>query len=192
MAVKKVHAYVQTEIPGTVRDQIIQMLKREWPQTFAPSQPEWPTEPPEIEPVSLVIVINELIVSHCVIMRKFIDICGSSYLPFGLGSAVTKRSFRRRGFGRLLLKHATRYMELGNADIGLFTCDPHLESLYTRYGWEIARQTPLVGGTLAYPFSSSALGKSTIIHFFSKKAKSNRECILYRPIHLELGKGKLW
>ena len=192
MANTKVYSYVQADCPSTVRDQIIHLLKKEWPQTFAPNQPEWPTESPEMEPISLVITINEFVVSHCTLMRKTIDHCGSNYLAFGLSSVVTERTFRRQGFGRLLFRHATRYIEREKADIGLFTCDPCLESLYNRYGWETAKQTPLVGGTLAKPFSSAALGKSTIVRLFSKKAKSNRECILSRSIHLELGEGKLW
>jgi aminoglycoside 2'-N-acetyltransferase I len=184
--------YAQADCPSNIREQIIHLLRNEWPQTFIRNKPEWPTESLELDPISLVLMINGLVVSHGAVLRKSINHCGVSYLAFGLSSVVTSSSFRRQGFGRRIFKYATRYMEQEKADIGIFTCDPYLENFYFSYGWEVAKKTPLVGGTPAKPFSSDRLGKLTLIHFFSWKAKKNRKIILSAPIFLDLGDGKLW
>jgi hypothetical protein len=73
MTTAEPYIYAQADCPGNIRDQIIRMLKREWPQTFAENKPEWPTESPEMKPMSLVLMIDGLTVSHCLIMRKIIS-----------------------------------------------------------------------------------------------------------------------
>jgi aminoglycoside 2'-N-acetyltransferase I len=184
--------YAQAECPSSIRNQIIRILKDEWPHTFIENKPEWPTESEELHPVSFVLVFHGFVISHGIVLRKIINHCGSNYRAFGLSSVVTAPQFRLRGFGRRIFWYATRYMKGQKADIGIFTCDPHLEKFYNTFGWEIAERTPLVGGTPTKPYPSDALGKTTFIHLFSDKAKKNRERIGSAPIILDLGENKLW
>jgi len=144
-----------------------------------------------MDPVSLVVLQNAIVVSHAVVLRKAMTHTGKQYSAFGLGSMVTNPSYRRQGFGRRILEYATEHMEQEGADIGVFTCDPHLAEFYNWNGWETTKSTPLVGGTEGKPFPSDKLGKLTVIQFFSDRAKAQRNSILAGPIYLELGEGKL-
>jgi GNAT superfamily N-acetyltransferase len=141
---------------------------------------------------SIVLVEDGLVRSHAAVLRKEIEHGAERYLAFGLSCVVTQPSFRRKGFGRRIVGCATDYMKRAIADLGIFTCDPHLAPFYVFGGWEAAPDWPLIGGTRERPFASDRIGKLTIVRFFSERAKANRETMLSAPIQVDLGEGKLW
>lgn len=184
--------YAQANCPEAIRSQIIQLMRSEWPATFRANAPEWPSEAAELDPVSFVLSISDLVVCHAAVVRKSIVHGGKQYLAFGICAMVTAAKFRRRGFGRLAFEAATKYMEQERADIGVFTCDAALRKFYECNGWSVSTKAPLVGGTKEKPFRSDELGKITLMKLFSDRAKAARKDIASVPIQIELGEGKLW
>ena len=184
--------YAQADCPVAVRGQIIQLLKLAWPATFKEDVPEWPTEAAELNPISFVLSVSDLVVCHAAVVSKSIVHVGSQYLAFGICAMVTAPKFRRRGFGRLVFEDATKYMEQERADIGVFTCDGALQEFYECNGWSVSTKAPLIGGTKEKPFRSDELGKVTLLNMFSDRARAARKAIVSVPIQIELGEGKLW
>lgn len=184
--------YQQENCPIEIRTQIVDLLRTEWPSSYTKNQPDWPTEPAELNPISVLLMDDGQVISHAVVLRKSIEHCEEYYLAYGLGSVVTKGSYRNKGYGHRIVRGATQYIREQNADIGVFTCDPHLQKLYTSAGWEVAMNSPLVGGTTVKPFRSDKLGKITLIQLFSDRAKASRSKIISAPMNIELGEGKLW
>jgi len=117
---------------------------------------------------------------------------GGIHLAFGLGSVVTMRSHRKKGYGQRVVQNATQYIKEQWADIGVFTCEPQLRAFYEKAGWQAATGSPLVGGTSEKPLRSDELGKITLIQLFSARAKAQRKMITSVPIVIELGEGRLW
>ena len=188
----RLRRYAQADCPEAIRAQIIQLMRLEWPASFRPGVPEWPTEAAELNPVSFVLSISDLVVCHAAVVSKSIAHVGSQYLAFGICAMVTAPKFRRRGFGRLVFEDATKYMEQERADIGVFTCDEALQRFYECSGWSVSTRAPLIGGTRKKPFRSDELGKVTLLNLFSDRARAARKAIVSAPIQIELGEGKLW
>jgi GNAT superfamily N-acetyltransferase len=184
--------YQQQNCPIDIRAQIMDLLQTEWPNTFKNNQEDWPTESAELNPISILLMDDGQVISHAVVLRKSIKHCEEYYLAFGLGSVVTKRSYRHKGYGHRIVQSATQYIREQNADIGVFTCDPQLQNFYANAGWQVSMNSPLVGGTIEKPFRSDKLGKITLIQLFSDRVKASRSKIASAPIIIELGEGKLW
>jgi len=182
----------QADCPAQIRDQIVVLLKEQWPHTFRDDEPEWPSESPGLNPISVVLTTDGIVICHAAVSRKTISHVGRQYLVFGLSAMVTAAPYRRLGFGRRVLENATRYMQQQSADFGVFTCDEGLKSFYNWGGWEVASRSSLVGGTRENPLPSESLGKITLIQLFSPRARAARQAILSTPIQIELGEGKLW
>ena len=186
------HYFSSDNCPIDIRNQIVRLIKNEWPNTFKVNEPDWPLESLSLFPISLVYIENDNVISHALISRTQIYISNRCYTAFGLGSMVTKQQFRRKGYGRILFKNVTEYMNNEKADIGIFTCDPELISFYNCIGWDITKSSPLIGGSIEKPFPSTQINKVTLIQLFSDAAKVEKNNILKKPIFIELGEGKLW
>ena len=188
----ELNRYRQLDCPAHIRDQIVRLMRDEWPHSSRNDEVEWPSESLELNPISIVLTTDGVVICHAAVLRKTIAHVGKQYLAFGLSAMVTAQPYRRRGFGRLVLERATRYMAEEGADFGIFTCDEQLGRFYNWNGWEISKTSPLIGGTKAKPFPSEQLGKITLLQLFSCRAKADREAILSTPVYIELGEGKLW
>lgn len=90
---------------------------------------------------------------------------------------VTGERWRGKGYGRALARASLTMMQERGADIGIFTCDRHLQGFYEGAGWEHLPGTVLVGGTPEDPFPSDRFDKVTMASFFSAKGRGAR------PIH---------
>ena len=193
MSTIKLLQFLQQDCPEPLREQILDMMQREWPQAIEGTRRErpWP-ENPEAQPTSFVLLEDNSVVSHVAVPRKDIKHEGQTYRAFGLSEVMTHPSFRHQGFGLQLVKEATTFISNNEPDIALFTCQPPLVSFYTQGGYEHIPNTPLVGGTRNKPFRSDSLGLSTMIHFFSEKAQQNRSAFVGADIYLELGENMLW
>jgi aminoglycoside 2'-N-acetyltransferase I len=188
----QVARYRQLECPEAIREQVIRLMKLEWPSTFRPGRPEWPSEAVELDPVSIVLMMETVVASHAAVLRAPIEHAGDRYLAFGVAAMVTAAEYRGNGFGRRVFAAATSYMIREHADIGVFTCDAPLRGFYERDGWSVSTSSPLIGGTSEKPFRSDELGKVTLLQLFSERARANRRAITSSPIHIELGEGMLW
>lgn len=189
----KLMQFPQEECPSFLKDQIIFLMKNEWPQAFEGNAQDihWP-DCPETHPTSLVLVENNIVISHVAIPCKYIKHEGQTYKTFGLSEVITNPSFRNQGLGLKLVKEAGLLIEKSEPDISIFTCNPSLVSFYTQGGWEHSKNTNLIGGTRNKPFRSDSLGLSTMFRFFSDKAQKNHLAFEETDVYLELAEGKLW
>lgn len=185
--------FSQTDCPAPIREQIILMMRREWPQAFEDLHGDirWPDNP-ETHPTSFVLIEDSKVISHVAVPRKSINHEGQMYRAFGLSEVMTSPSHRHQGFGLQLIKEASSFIQQNDPDISLFTCQPALVSFYTQGGWEHIKDTNLIGGTRTRPFRSDSFGLSTMMRFFSEKAQRNRPAFEGADVHLELGEKMLW
>ncbi|QDX93484.1 GNAT family N-acetyltransferase [Brevibacillus laterosporus] len=185
--------FPQEDCPIPIKEQIITLMRREWPQAFECMGENilWPSNP-EIHPTSLVLIENHIVISHIAVSWKYIKHQGQTYKVFGLSEVMTNPSYRNQGFGLKLVKEAVSFIEKNDPDIGIFTCKPPLVYFYNQGGWEHIKNTNLIGGTRNKPFRSDSLGLSTMIRFFSNKAQQNRPAFEETDVYLELGEKMLW
>lgn len=189
----KLLQFLQEDCPLDIKEQIILLMRREWPQAFENAVEDvlWPDNP-ETHPTSLILIENNVVLSHVAVPWKYIDHEGQTFKAFGLSEVMTNPSYRNQGFGSKLVREAVSLIESQTADIGIFTCDPPLVGFYAKNGWEQLKNAYLVGGTHNQPFRSDSLGKCTLARFFSNKAQKYRHHFENSDIYLELGEGQLW
>lgn len=185
--------YLQEECPTQIREQILLLMQREWPQASEGKSEHgpWP-ENPDAHPTSFFLLEDNRVISHVAVPWKYIQHEGETYRVFGLSEVITNPVYRMRGFGLTLVRVATSFIEDNAPDIGIFTCKPSLVSFYTQAGWEYIQHTNLIGGTRDKPFRSDSLGLATMIRFFSGKAQQNRPAFEETDVYLELGENMLW
>ncbi|GGE61386.1 GNAT family N-acetyltransferase [Priestia taiwanensis] len=184
--------FLQTDCPAHMKEQLISLIRQEWPQAFDEDKPiTWPDNP-ETHPTSFVLMDGDLVVSHVAVPYKYIEHEGETYNPFGLSEVMTHPSYRKQGLGLRLIKEAYLHIENNNPDISIYTCHPSLVPFYTKGGWKHHQHTMLVGGTRSKPFRSDSLGLATMIHLFSSKAKETRLSFEEADIYLDLGEKQLW
>ncbi|MEG0258399.1 MAG: GNAT family N-acetyltransferase [Lysinibacillus sp.] len=183
----------QKDCPIYLKRQIISLMRQEWPQAFEDKDEDihWPDNP-ETQPISLIFVENDVVISHVAVPWKYIEHEGHTYKVFGLSEVMTNPSYRQQGFGLKLIKEAYSFIEMNKPDISIFTCQPSLVSFYTQGGWEYKENINLIGGTRNKPFRSDSLGLSTMIQLFSAKAKDNSHSFEKTDVYLELGEDMLW
>ena len=185
--------FLQEECPVPLKEQIIHMMQREWPQAFEGISGEIPfPENPQTHPTSFVLLDDSTVISHVAVPWKHIQHNRQTFKAYGLSEVMTHPDYRHQGFGLQLVKAATSFIQSSQADLGLFTCQPFLVNFYTQAGWEHLKDTNLIGGTRARPFRSDSLGLSTLAGFFSDKAQQQRAAFEGADIYLELGEKLLW
>ncbi len=185
--------FLQEDCPTPLREQILVLLQREWPQVFEEVNGPipWP-ENPDTQPTSFVLVKDDIVICHVALQWKYIQHAQQTYKVFGLSEVMTHPAYRHQGFGLQLVREASAFIENNEPDIGIFTCQPSLVAFYTQAGWEHMPNTNLIGGTRNKPFRSDSLGLSTMIRFFSEKAQQNRLAFENTDVYLELGENMLW
>lgn len=185
--------FAQEACPASIREQIIDLMRREWPEAFgdADEAVQWP-DLPETSPTSLVLIEGGIVISHVAVPWKQIEHAGQTYRAFGLSEVMTAPAYRGKGYGLKLVKEALSFIEEQSPDIGVFTCDAPLIRFYAQGGWEHMQGTCLVGGTREKPFRSDTLGKATMMRFFSSKAQHSRSAFEGADVFLDLGERKLW
>lgn len=185
--------FLQTECSAPLREQILALMRREWPQAFEgiEGEPPWPDNP-ATRPTSFVLLEENTVVCHVAVPWKYIQHAGETYKASGLSEVMTHPAYRQRGLGLQLVKAVTSFIMHNGSDIGLFTCQPALIPFYTRGGWEYSPNTNLIGGTREKPFRSDSLGLATMMRFFSARAQQRRALFERADIYLELGEKMLW
>jgi aminoglycoside 2'-N-acetyltransferase I len=185
--------FPKEECPLPIKKQVLALMKKEWPQAFVgrDEQSVW-NETPEINSTSLVLLIDDLVISHVSVPWKHILHEGKTYKVFGFSEVLTHPSYRNQGYGLSIVKEATTFIERNHADIGMFTCDPKLVHFYRQCGWAHLEKACLVGGSREVPLRSDSFELSVMMKFFSKKAQENQRDYVEADVFLELGEGKLW
>jgi GNAT superfamily N-acetyltransferase len=183
----------EAQLSDELLRQTLEALRAEWPGAFTGAKAgRTQLNDPALHAMIFSLVVDGQLASHLSAPQKTIVHRGEPYKAFGLTGVLTVPAFRGKGYGEQIVRAATPFMEQDGADIGLFTCDPALQTFYERCGWTRLEGVSLVGGTRAKPFPSDAVGKITFGRFFSARAQARRNDFMGGAIWLELREGDLW
>lgn len=140
----------------------------------------------------MLLVEGEQVLAYLAIPSTAIEHAGRTYRASGLSAVSTHPAHVRQGHASRLVSAAREWIEASDADLGVFTCDPPLVSLYETCGWTHMPVTVVVGGTRAQPFRADTLGKATLMGFFSPAARAHRAAFEGTDVYLGLREGDLW
>ena len=127
---------------------------------------------PALDALCFYLVDDHRIVSYAAVVHKFIQHDRENFSIAGLSCVATDPDYRHHGRGMCVVGAATNYIEQSNADFGIFTCDPELESFYGRAGrWMTMPTVRLIGSHDNAALSSASLHKIVLMRFFSEKAR---------------------
>lgn len=187
----KILIYAEHDVPEHLQMQVLNLHYLAWGGDL-PTNVETAHDP-ELNPVSMLLVRDDVVISALNILSKTIIHGGETYQASGLSTVVTAPSERGKGYGRHLVVEAREEMAKGDVDLGIFTCDTPLKSFYERCGWAHLEGTALIGGTPDEPFPSDQFDKATLGYFFSDKARQHAHYFYQSQIELYPGAiDKLW
>lgn len=181
--------YPQQDNSSALKKQIIALENTVWKSDK--SGQDFPSAP-NTYVTSFVILEGSVAVCHAAVRKKILIHFGQKYSAYGLSEVVTHPNYQKMGLGSKILLEAANYIAYQHPDLGIFTCEPSKVPFYAKGGWQPCNCACLVGGTEAHPFRSDQLGLTTMINFFSAKAKSNQLLFENTDIFLELGENQLW
>ena len=188
----RVVSYPEPAVPHELRAQMVALQNQAWPSDGPATLAPW--HDGALDPLSVLLVDDDArVLSALDILSKPIDHAGQSFDASGISAMVTDERRRGEGYGRALAGAALTIMREAGADLGIFTCDRHLQGFYEGAGWEYLPGTVLVGGTPQDPFPSERFDKVTMASFFSAKANHARERFVKARVELFPGDiDKLW
>jgi aminoglycoside 2'-N-acetyltransferase I len=196
-----VESHPESDVPLALRHQIHALQNQAWPpdppapsRTGAPPD-NGPVHDPALQPLSLALVDDGVVVAALDILRKPLRHSGNTFQAGGLSTVVTREDLRGRGYGHHLVTAARTAMLDLNLDLGIFTCDRPLQPFYESAGWESLPGTVLIGGTLDDPFPSDQPGfdKVTLVSFFTPAARVAAPTFHHTRVALHPGHiDKLW
>ncbi|HEX9299628.1 MAG TPA: GNAT family N-acetyltransferase, partial [Actinomycetota bacterium] len=191
-AVVRIVSRPEGEVPHELRLQMVMLQDQAWPSDCPPDTTPWHDQ--SLNPLSVLLLDDDDgVVSALDILSKQIAHRGKAYSASGISAMVTDQGLRGHGYGRMLATAAREMMGSSGADLGIFTCDAHLQQFYEAAGWQHLPGTVLIGGTPADPFPSDQFDKVTLGCFFSAKAKDARAEFVGARIELFSGEiDKLW
>lgn len=182
----------ESAVPRELRAQVVALQDQAWPSDRPPSLAPWHDS--ALDPTSVLLVDDEdRVLSALDILSRTIEHAGQSFDVSGISAMVTDEHRRGEGHGRTLARAALRMMEEAGADLGIFTCDRHLQGFYEGAGWECLPGTVLIGGTPTDPFPSDQFDKVTMASFLSPRAQAARALFVGARVALYPGAiDKLW
>jgi aminoglycoside 2'-N-acetyltransferase I len=187
----RIVVHAEADVPVELRRQVIALQDEEWPSERPGDLAPW--HDPSLYPVSMLLVDADRVVAALDVLSKDLFHVGVRYAASGVSAVVTDPARRGEGHGVRLARAARGLMEDRGADLGIFTCDRHLQAFYERAGWDALEGTVLVGGTPEEPFPSDALEKVTMAAFFSDRARAAAPRFAGARIELYPGRiDKLW
>ena len=144
-----------------------------------------------LDVMSFYLCVGTKMVSYAGVVRKTIDHDGDQFALAGLSCVATDKEFWGRGFGSRTVAAATRWIERGGMDFGIFSCDPPLGSFYERAGsWAVVSDVVLLGSAHEGALSSAYLDKIVLMRLFSQKALSCEARLRNTTIDLDLPLGQ--
>ncbi len=192
----RVVSYPEAATPPELRVQVLALQHEAWPPEDSAAVSETAlTHDPSLDPLSMLLMDNEIVVAALDVLTKELVHAGRRYRAGGLSTVVTRRGARGQGHGHRLVTAAREAMAASGLDLGLFTCDRPLQAFYERAGWLLLPGTVIIGGTRRSPFRSDQPGfdKVTLGAFFSARARTHRRDFHDSRIELYPGEiDKLW
>jgi GNAT superfamily N-acetyltransferase len=134
--VVKQHFFTSADFPESLKCQTLSFLRVQWPGGFIGENRlrNWVTKEAD-HPIHLVLVEEDILISHTNVVWKYLDHEGIRYKAYGLTGVFTYPAFRREGFGSRIIAAGTDYISQSDADIAMLYCDHSLRNFYAQHGW---------------------------------------------------------
>jgi GNAT superfamily N-acetyltransferase len=173
--------YPSSELPVHLKYQILSFLRIVWPEGFTGKNRlrDWISRE-EDHSVSIMLVEQDILISHTEVVWKYLDHAGETYKAYGLSGVFTYPAFRGQGYGRRIVDRGTAYIEASDADIGIFHCDPSLKEFYAESGWIPMERAVTLVGSKDHPKISNEL---MMMRFLSEKGKRGRPAFERFPLY---------
>jgi GNAT superfamily N-acetyltransferase len=173
--------YSDTAFPPDLECQVLSFQRIHWPEGYTGENRlrDW-IHHPDQHPTHVALIEDGVLISYAGVLWKELEHAGETYKTYGLSGVLTYPAFRRQGHGRQVVAAATDYIRRSDADIGLFTCAPHLKSFYETSGWKAMEGATLFEGPRADSCRSDEL---LMMDFFSAKGESSRSAFISLPIY---------
>ena len=168
-----------SEIPTHINWQIVDFLRIVWPDGFQGENRlrNWASNE-KYHPVIFSLVEKDVLVSHVAVVWKNITHNNIAYKVYSLSGLFTYPQFRKRGFGRQILKAAKKYMLEQDGDIIMI--HSRLSGFYEKEGFEpMSEVVTLIGN----PESPEKYKETAFIIFLSEKGKSGRKDFESTPFY---------
>jgi GNAT superfamily N-acetyltransferase len=173
--------YPSNELPAHLKWQILSFLRITWPEGFIGENKlrDWVSSA-ENHSISLMLVEDEILISHTEVVWKYLDHAGETYKAFGLTGVFTYPAFRGQGYGKQIVERGTAYLEASDADIGIFHCDSSLKEFYAACGWIPMKSATTMVGSKDNPRVSDEL---MMMRFVTGKGKRGRPAFESLPLY---------
>jgi len=175
--------YAGEELPADLRCQVLSFQRIQWPKGFVGVNRlrDW-IHHSEQHPTHFVLMENGVLISYAGVLWKYLEHAGELHKTYGLSGVLTYPAFGRQGYGSRVVVAATAHIRESDADVGLFTCAPHLKDFYSASGWIPMEGAVLLGGPRSAPYPNEEL---VMMGFFSAKGKSGRLAFASMPIYFD-------
>lgn len=178
----EIQMYPSAELPAAIKYQILSFVRIQWSWVFTGKDRFWDYTRKSTHPENVVMVENDVLISHAEINRRMLDIAGQPRLVYGLSAVFTYPAFRHEGHARTVVEEATATIRERDADLAILFCDVDLIDFYERCGWEYLPAARLLYGerTETRPIDDGV----GMFLFVSERGKSLREYIERYPIYI--------
>jgi GNAT superfamily N-acetyltransferase len=163
--------YSSKDLPPELKWQVLSFLRIYFPDGFMGENRlrNWISQ--DEHTIHIVLVEQDILISHTEVKWKQLDHAGMSYKVYGLSGVLTYPAFRGQGYGRRIVEAGTAYIRSTDADIGMFHCTPGLKGFYAKAGWIPMEHTITLVGTKHNPVRSDEL---MMMQFFSAKGRQGQ------------------
>lgn len=175
--------FPQAQLPPEISCQVLSFLRVTWPEGFTGENRlrSWITRA-EHHPVSFALIESGLLIAHAQVVWKMLEHSGIVYKTYGLTGVFTYPSFQGQGYGLQVIQAATQSIAQSDADIGMFHCDPSLNSFYAQAGWQAMEGAVTWLGERSNPYLSDEL---MMMQFFSEKGRLGSESFTSQPVFFD-------
>jgi GNAT superfamily N-acetyltransferase len=102
-----------------------------------------------VRPVHIAVTNGNTLIAYATVVWKTLELNGEIYSCGGLANVMTFPHFRKQGYGRQIVKAATKIIqEAANVDIGMLWTAAQNAGFYAHAGWEaLPEMVTLMGDT---------------------------------------------
>lgn len=174
--------FTSNEFPESLKCQAVSFLRVQWPDGFTGENRlrDWVTREDD-HPIHIVLVEQNILISHTNVVWKYLDHDGETYKLYGLTGVFTFPSFRQQGYASQVIAAGTAYIQMSDADIAMLYCDESLRNLYAKQGWNHMEISTTYIGTKEEP--ELVDDEILMMLFLSGKGQKGRSAFETRPIH---------
>lgn len=144
--------YPAEQLPDPIKYQLLAYVRVEWWWVFQGKNRLWDYTRKSTHPVYAVIVEQDVLIAHAEVNWRWLEHGGKRYKVYGLSAVYVAPSFRKEGFGKMVVREATDWIkQQPDADISMLFCLPELKGFYESCGWTLMDKTPVHYGAAENP-----------------------------------------